>query len=581
MAIPPARAAVLDFLGFGSVRITREEPQPSRFGQALVLGDPVTLEQARAGASRSSSPRRSGEPDAVYLDEHPAMGPRVDMVYRARPGLPAPSNTGAGLLVTEFRAVADAGDREVGRRRGAKFERLTVGGDPAFFISGAPHGFAYSDPDADEPIFEEQRLAGQHAAGRALRRRAAADRGRHLARPRGRDRRVDALVERPAAGEAGLDRRASGRPTARRAASRGRPRGRRSAAGKSTRPRSRSRTTMSSRSSCSKPSAISTAARASSRPGQAPPVASACSASSLSSPRSASRRRASRMRRTIAPTSGRSALACPGVQWRWCSIAAKFTPREGATARRVPSRIERRLWRRVAPGELALIEALRQHCRPRPRHGRARHRRLSAWRCGRCGPTSGDRRRGARARSEPRRAPTQATQLGAAPFARFDGAARARPGGRRRRRCRPAAGDRRPLAGRGHVAAHEGVPADRCQLGVLRPLAQPLADVVHDERVRQPRQGAQLPRASAVAAAAFAHSSRWATEQKPSWTRCSPRERTSSTCASSSVGLAPRAARSAAGRRPTRPGSHYAPRIAHGTTCSSRQNTARRPPAGS
>jgi hypothetical protein len=158
MAIPPARAAVLDLLGFSSVRITREEPQPSRFAQALVVGDPVTLERARR-AFPVLVPEAVGRPDAVYLDEHPTMGPRVDMVYRARPGLPTSSNTGAGMLITEFRAVAEPLiEKSVGT--GAKVERLTVDGDPAFFISGAPHGFAYYNPDTDQTNFEEQRLAG-------------------------------------------------------------------------------------------------------------------------------------------------------------------------------------------------------------------------------------------------------------------------------------------------------------------------------------------------------------------------------------------------------------------------------------
>jgi hypothetical protein len=158
MAIPPARAAVLDLLGFSSVRITREEPRPSRFAQALALGDPVTLAQARR-ALPVVVPEEVGDPDSVYLYDHPMMGPRVDMLYRARPGLPSSSNTGAGLLITEFRAVAEP-LIEKSAGTGAKVERLTVDGDPAFFISGAPHGFAYFNPDTQESNFEEQRLAG-------------------------------------------------------------------------------------------------------------------------------------------------------------------------------------------------------------------------------------------------------------------------------------------------------------------------------------------------------------------------------------------------------------------------------------
>ena len=158
MAIPPARAAVLDWLGFGSVRITREEPNPSRFGQALALGDPVTLERARR-TFPVLVPEELGDPEAVYLYEHPTMGPRVDMVYGARPGLPVSSNTGAGLLITELRAVASPLiEKAVGT--GAKVEQLEVDGDPAFFISGAPHGFAYLDEESGNANFEEQRLAG-------------------------------------------------------------------------------------------------------------------------------------------------------------------------------------------------------------------------------------------------------------------------------------------------------------------------------------------------------------------------------------------------------------------------------------
>ena len=97
MAIPPARAAVLDWLGFGSVRITREEPRPSRFGQALALGDPVTLDARRGGPRRCSSPRRSGEPDAVYLVRPSRDGParrlRLPRAARPaeRPATPAPA----------------------------------------------------------------------------------------------------------------------------------------------------------------------------------------------------------------------------------------------------------------------------------------------------------------------------------------------------------------------------------------------------------------------------------------------------------------------------------------------------------
>ena len=155
MAVPPARSAVLDWLGFGSVRIVREEPRPSRFASALGLGEPVTLEQARRRFP-VLVPAELGEPDAVYLTDEPSV--RIDLVYRERPGLPSSSNTGAGLLVTELHAVAEPLiEKTVGQ--GSEVTRLTVGGDPAFFISGAEHGFAYLQRGGTG-AFEPQRLAG-------------------------------------------------------------------------------------------------------------------------------------------------------------------------------------------------------------------------------------------------------------------------------------------------------------------------------------------------------------------------------------------------------------------------------------
>jgi hypothetical protein len=153
MAIPPARAAVLDLLGFSSVRIEHREPRVSRFGQAVAVGDPVTLEQAKRRAGFPVGvPSSLGDPDAVYLYVDPVTGTRVDMVWRA-------GTTGrVGVLVTEFRARATPViQKAVGA--GARVEQFAIDGDPAIFISGRPHGFAYT-PANGETTFEDQRLAG-------------------------------------------------------------------------------------------------------------------------------------------------------------------------------------------------------------------------------------------------------------------------------------------------------------------------------------------------------------------------------------------------------------------------------------
>jgi hypothetical protein len=142
MAVPPARSAVLEWLGIASVRIERAEPP--RYGADLQLGRAVTLEAARRDAGFPIGvPAALGEPDGVFVSEAPA---RVDFVYR-RPY----------VLVTQFRAAAEPViEKTLGEN--AALERLRVDGDSAYFISGAEHGFAYAGDGVFE--FEPPRLAG-------------------------------------------------------------------------------------------------------------------------------------------------------------------------------------------------------------------------------------------------------------------------------------------------------------------------------------------------------------------------------------------------------------------------------------
>jgi hypothetical protein len=155
MAVPPARSAVLEWLGLASVRIERGEP---RFGADLRLGEPVTLAEARRRAGFPLVvPSALGEPDAVYLSPDPVTGTRVEFVYRPRDGLPRSPTTGVGLLMTQFPAPTKVVvEKTVGAN--TRVERLEVAGDPAYFISGAPHGFAYES--RGRAAFEEQRMAG-------------------------------------------------------------------------------------------------------------------------------------------------------------------------------------------------------------------------------------------------------------------------------------------------------------------------------------------------------------------------------------------------------------------------------------
>ena len=160
MAVSPsARSSVLEWLGLKSVTIERREPsapppRPGKLGSGLGLGTRATLGEARDRSPFLRLPRAAGlgRPDAVYLG---AAG--VSLVYGERPGYARAAETGAALLVQQFRArVEPFIEKTLGE--GTRLERLRVDGDPAFFITGA-HGFAYETED-DQVRFEEQRLAG-------------------------------------------------------------------------------------------------------------------------------------------------------------------------------------------------------------------------------------------------------------------------------------------------------------------------------------------------------------------------------------------------------------------------------------
>jgi hypothetical protein len=167
VASPGTREAVARRLGLRGVGVELGGPPPptvtTRPGERLDLGlgERVTLEEARRRVDFPVLvPGAPGfrQPAAVFVNQAVPPGGRVDMVYRARPGLPASPFTDVGLLVTEFRGqpsplflkkVAVAG----------MVEEVTVGGQPGYWFSGEPHFFTYEDAGGN--VREERtRLAG-------------------------------------------------------------------------------------------------------------------------------------------------------------------------------------------------------------------------------------------------------------------------------------------------------------------------------------------------------------------------------------------------------------------------------------
>lgn len=128
-------------------------------GQGLHLGQQVTLAVARQRVSFSiAMPSALGPPDAVYVDT-PQPGGDVTLVYRPRAGLPVTSETGVGLLLSEFQASLDATWFSKGVGPDTNVLAVTVHGQPGFWLQGSPHFFRYLGPGG-QSVVEPLRLAG-------------------------------------------------------------------------------------------------------------------------------------------------------------------------------------------------------------------------------------------------------------------------------------------------------------------------------------------------------------------------------------------------------------------------------------
>jgi hypothetical protein len=162
MAVPPARSAVLEWLGLQGATVERVETLPELAAGArgsLELGRLVSL----AGAGELASfdvlvPEALGEPDDVYHSDSPPGG-RTSLVYRPREDLPDARGSGIGLLVTEFRG--DVTPDFVGKLadQGVRITRVEVEGDPGIWLEGSPHVVFFRAADG-EVRENTSRLAG-------------------------------------------------------------------------------------------------------------------------------------------------------------------------------------------------------------------------------------------------------------------------------------------------------------------------------------------------------------------------------------------------------------------------------------
>ena len=140
LAVPPARTAILDWLGIGGARITRvdELPSLSPTPGLEILGGRATLDEARAraGFRVAAPPDDEPPPDEVLLTQ----GVRVTYVWR--------DDDRVRLLVTQFPGDAtDPGLVKKFAAAGTRLEELEVDGYRALWLEGGPHAVLFVAPD--------------------------------------------------------------------------------------------------------------------------------------------------------------------------------------------------------------------------------------------------------------------------------------------------------------------------------------------------------------------------------------------------------------------------------------------------
>lgn len=140
LAVPPARTAILDWLGIGSARIVRVDELPPLQLNASdeLLGEPTTLADARsrAGFPVAPPPRDEPAPDEVRVVD----GRRLSYVWR--------DGDRIRLLVTQVPGLLQRG-AILGKLipPSVRIERLMIDGDGAVFLGGGPHAVFLLDPN--------------------------------------------------------------------------------------------------------------------------------------------------------------------------------------------------------------------------------------------------------------------------------------------------------------------------------------------------------------------------------------------------------------------------------------------------
>ena len=138
LAVPPARTALLELFGLRGATIERVERLPAvRPPGDLDLGTRVSLAKARERADFPIVvPREYGDPDGTYVRPTSA-GVMVSLLWG--------DEENVRLLLTQFRGSSEAPLVKKLGAQATRIESVTVGGEPGYWIEGAPHAVLFVD----------------------------------------------------------------------------------------------------------------------------------------------------------------------------------------------------------------------------------------------------------------------------------------------------------------------------------------------------------------------------------------------------------------------------------------------------
>jgi len=142
LAVPEARSRVLHWFGIGGVHVEFVETLPAvAEGKPLIVGIRVSLAEARTrvGFGILVPGADVGPPDAVYVGHFTVD--EVTLLYGRPDRVQLLLTEAAGRLNRAFASKFVQGN--------ARVQQLTMGGQPAIWIEGAPHEFVFVAPNGE------------------------------------------------------------------------------------------------------------------------------------------------------------------------------------------------------------------------------------------------------------------------------------------------------------------------------------------------------------------------------------------------------------------------------------------------